>query len=760
VAAKHRKRSRGSKKIAAMGAATATATALTVGVAPPPPANALAISVPGLGTVDTDTILPIGATSLTPANPLPALDLSGLDAAQLAALVNGLNGTGSRSPFPPAATLATALVNNVNLAAVAGALGLHPESLANALVASVLTQALAGVPLPLTQILTSANGTLNLLSLTNLNTPVLNVITTGPPFTLLKLLGVDLGWVPALPNSVSDAINHTQYLQVGTGSLPLLNDLLTGLTGGATGLNLNVLDVRVPIVVGFGLGAFAAGAAYSQVVADLPNQPGGTAYTGTDPLLGSVTILPMILLRNPGRANGGLFARFYPEAGLLGIDTVTPDTHATSDGGIKIGNTGISLGGANLIPLKVDETVEYDPLSDFPAWSNPFSLANSVAAGFFPTYILRGIDTVGLANQLPPQVTAALANVVAGNPLALNLYLTVPVNHLPLLEPVRLPVDLINLLTGANLNNPIATALEPALTDLVNLGYTDVVRDPGNLNGTYIRTFTNSGVPTAFGTLPNVDWSQVPGDVFNDLVKGVQTAAAQGLVSPTPVVNPLATLVGLLGLGKPLGAMGGLNLGSLLGGVDLAAVTGALGTGTGLVNNNAQQFSSPAANAVPNLQANKQVTLKADPPATTTNTGSGETGDQGATITNAVAEDSGPVEKTTVADAPTQKPVVSPNGVTSQLPGPIRVSLGNGRTEVRSAMTNARKQVQDAVDNATNQVHQAVDNATKQVNGAVKAVQDGIKNATDNVQQQVKAATDSVTGQGKKTETKSETAKN
>ena len=38
----------------------------------------------------------------------------------------------------------------------------------------------------------------------------------------------------------------------------------------------------------------------------------------------------MILLRNPGRANGGLFARFYPEAALLGIDTVTPDTEVTS----------------------------------------------------------------------------------------------------------------------------------------------------------------------------------------------------------------------------------------------------------------------------------------------------------------------------------------------------------------------------------------------------------------------------------------------
>ena len=40
-------------------------------------------------------------------------------------------------------------------------------------------------------------------------------------------------------------------------------------------------------------------------------------------------------------------------------------------------------------------------------------------------------------------------------PLALNLYLTVPVNDaLPLLEPVKLPIDVINLFTGANLNNP------------------------------------------------------------------------------------------------------------------------------------------------------------------------------------------------------------------------------------------------------------------------------------------------------------------
>jgi hypothetical protein len=30
----------------------------------------------------------------------------------------------------------------------------------------------------------------------------------------------------------------------------------------------------------------------------------------------------------------------------------------------------------------------------------------------------------------------------------------------PLLEPVRLPIDAINLFTGANLNNPVATACD------------------------------------------------------------------------------------------------------------------------------------------------------------------------------------------------------------------------------------------------------------------------------------------------------------
>ena len=123
---------------------------------------------------------------------------------------------------------------------------------------------------------------------------------------------------------------------------PLLD--LGGLVGAARQCRqhhparLDVVDLRVPIVVGFGMGAFAAGAAYPKIVQDLKYQPGGanSPTKATDPLLGSITILPMLLLRNPGRANGGLFARAYPFARLFGIDTLTPDTEVTSSGGVPI----------------------------------------------------------------------------------------------------------------------------------------------------------------------------------------------------------------------------------------------------------------------------------------------------------------------------------------------------------------------------------------------------------------------------------------
>ena len=157
----------------------------------------------------------------------------------------------------------------------------------------------------------------NPLELANLidEVPGVNVVTTGPLFTLLKLLGVDIGWVPPLPNSVTGRIDQHDYLTVRYrrySSSPM-DSASSGAPASCSAAGAerhlpDVASVRLIPVVGTGLGAFAAGAAYQQVVDDLENQPGGE--NGPSSLLGSYTVLPMVLLLlRPGRANGGPLAR-------------------------------------------------------------------------------------------------------------------------------------------------------------------------------------------------------------------------------------------------------------------------------------------------------------------------------------------------------------------------------------------------------------------------------------------------------------------
>jgi hypothetical protein len=589
------------KKAAVVGAATMTAAALTAGLVPPPTQQML----------DPDVKLTAAVKMFPEPDKIP--DLTG-----------GLGTAGYDLSQAIAAAILEAITNNINLMALARAAGMDPESLLQSLPANLLTGVLDSAPVNLLPILTKMLG-LNVtdgvllpalqvlgitdgsgvttvskllgllgidlsdpLNLSNLDVPGLKLITAGPPFTLLKLLGLDLGWVPGLPNSVAQEVNNTEYLPIGVkgvlgvvldrlkvldGQDPLLN--LGGILGpkgllnldgivdlgGLVGLldhvvntlpdGLDVIDLRVPVVVGFGMGAFAAGAAYPKIVEDLKYQPGGekSRTPNDDALLGSLTILPMLLLRNPGRANGGLFARAYPFARLFGIDTVTPDTEVTHSGGIPILNTGLAVGGANLIPVKVDATVQYDLLSDFAAWPNPFSIANNLMGFLLPTYILRGVDLSNLTPQLEAQLAGILSKI-GTDPLALNLYLTLPANSLPLLEPLYLMTDLTNLMTLGAFPNPlgtIANALAPALTSLVNLGYTDVVRTE---DGTYVRTLDQAGDPTPFMSFPDVDWSKVPGDIFGLLVKGIEKEFFSGNPTPgtpnaiTGVFKLLSTILG------------------------------------------------------------------------------------------------------------------------------------------------------------------------------------------------------------------------
>lgn len=557
MAVKHRRQRGRIKRVATLGAATATVSALTVGVAPPPQAQAAA--------VQRDLRLQAGVHIFPPPDQIP--DLTGGFGTQVYNVSQDVG-----------AQVMTAFVNNFNLAALLQAAGIDPTAAIKDPLNDALGGALEGLPIDL--------GKLGIDLDDPLSSAGINLITTGGVFTLLRLLGVDLGWVAPFPNSVADEINNTEYLEISLESIFEAVGLPTSGAGleairlalkavGITlpDLNTNAADVRVPIVAGWGLGAFAAGAAYQQVVDDLPNQPGGAAYTGTDPLLGSFTILPMILIDNPGRANGGILARAYPLFGLLGIDTVTPDTQVQSSGtsiveGVPVVGDiplfGLTPGGANLIPIKIDATAEYLPMSDFAAWPNPFTMANNVAAGLFPTYILRNqsLDTLTtvlvdqIVSQLGADITDYLADPGDDPQLGpkLNIYVTIPANSLPLLEPTYLVVDVANLLTGANFNNPIGTALTPVLTSLVNLGYTDVEYDEET--GIYDRTLDEADIPTAFGTLPaDVDWAQVPGHLANNLITGIQKAIDDGLINQNPVPSPIQQLLGLLGVGNPLDSL-------------------------------------------------------------------------------------------------------------------------------------------------------------------------------------------------------------
>ncbi|MDT5016055.1 MAG: hypothetical protein QOD39_2215, partial [Mycobacterium sp.] len=334
---KHRKPSRRVQKFTAIGAATATATVLTVGAAPLPEKNADAQHVADANVDLAAAVSPFPVPKVLP-------DLTG-----------GLGSAGYDFSQTAAEILIRALVENLNLAALANAAGLSPDDVLNNLLGGLLGEIPAGLlddivgtlpldispvlkaildPLNLGGLLTDQlsgllagalgindlNGLLGLvgldlsdaLNLSNLDVPGVNIITAGPAFTALKLLGVDLGWVPGLPNAVANEINNSEYLKVGLVSvleevldrtnIPLVEQILGGLLDDLP--DIDVVDIRVPVTLGIGLGAFGAATGYQQVLDDLVNQPGGSPTAAEHPLLGSFTILPMVLLFNPARPNG------------------------------------------------------------------------------------------------------------------------------------------------------------------------------------------------------------------------------------------------------------------------------------------------------------------------------------------------------------------------------------------------------------------------------------------------------------------------
>lgn len=623
MAARHRKARQRARNVAVVATATATVSALTMGAAPAPqPTKA----------VSQEAVDLAAAIRLLP-NSSQVPDITG----GLGTVVyNGGQAIGDQ--------LVRAVVNGINLAALAQAAGVDPRSLLNSLLAELPANLLPGIisalalDLPVLdtvldqvpgigQLLAdvldalgldeavdgSLTGLLALIGL-DLSNPLnlsnlldlagVNIVTAGPTFSVLKMLGLDLGWTPSFPNSVANEINGSPYLEVGangilTNLLDRLNDnplidvidplglLRNGLSNAIEGLTGNipdVLDLRVVPTVGIGLGAFAAAMAYEQVLADLDFQPGGALHEfGDNPLLGSLTLLPMVLINNPARPDGGMFARFGPLAALFGINTVNPTTQVSSSGGLG-GPLGTSVGGANLVPILIDATYEYQPLSDFASWPNPFTLGNNAAAALLPTYMLRGLTLEGLDEQVIDLINEAVGEATElNNPLALNLYLTLQSKTLPMLEPLYLASDFLNIVglsPLAQIPMRLANALAPALSILTNIGYSNVVR---NADGTYTRDFTDAGVETPFLSFANIDYGRALSDSFNALLGGFQKEFFSG--NPTQgTPNVLRNLLDALLKGNLLGGTGAVPSGQTPGTVT-NPLAGLLGGLTGVINN-------------------------------------------------------------------------------------------------------------------------------------------------------------------------------
>lgn len=467
-----------------------------------------------------------GALSITSAGPLFTLArlLGGVDLGWVpgtqSAIADSINGTGylNLGTSTLKTNLAAALADSLADGSLAADLGTVLTPALNNIVNQIVDNATETLEADLRTSIQGALSGLNFRVL-GVNVPAGNLLF-GALSPLIGDLADNLNG--QLSGNVAGLVDG--LVETGTGSIgDALNEAVTGAIDAIP--DQEIASVRIPIVIGSGMGAFSAGAAYRDVLAQLSSQPGGVDYAGENPLLGSLTILPAILLNNAGRANGGIMARFADLFAMFGIDAVTPDVAITGSGGTPIGDTGLALGGANLVPVKIDATVEYQLMSDFAAWANPVTLLNNVVAGLLPTYMLRGVDVTGAAGQLTSELEELVGSLADQNAADTNIYLTVRANSLPMLEPLYLIGDvmrLAGLAPVANLVNGLANALSPALRSLTNLGYSDAFWNPET--GAYERTLDSAATRVQFGTLPNVNWGEVLPNVLRQLGSGFRTA--------------------------------------------------------------------------------------------------------------------------------------------------------------------------------------------------------------------------------------------
>lgn len=339
------------------------------------------------------------------------------------------------------------------------------------------------------------------------------------PDVLTIPLNIEIPNVPIVGTIVIGDLNLV--LDNVAANAPSIYNAINGYNGWSSGST----RYRFPLTVGIGDGAYDLVNAYRAQLASVQ----GDTEQGLSPFVpgpdGSVnfTSQALVLVNNAYRPNGGILSRFAAPLNLFGVETSMP----------AAGKSSSTSGKITLNTATMDIAWAYSPLADFPVTLNPFSIVNSLFAAV-PANLLGGIQEVaGL------DVTNAGLNIAGALGILYKMsgglvpvsdgqawYGTLVPNELPILEPLRLPAQIINLIAGQQVvGTPLADALEPALKILVNIGYSDVVTPTDG--GTYNRTFTTSATPEAFlsvDPLTPQEWAQVPGDVFRALVAGFQDA--------------------------------------------------------------------------------------------------------------------------------------------------------------------------------------------------------------------------------------------
>jgi hypothetical protein len=371
-----------------------------------------------------------------------------------------------------------------------------------------------------------------------------SIYNAGPPQTITISVGDipvvgELNLILALENTAADTPNL--YNTVASIPQPQNSSIFSNanyryaLLAASGEANLNLIDAYRTEISSVRDGNTPAG--YIPFSPSTNNKPNKTEQA-------------LVFLQNPLRPNGGLLTRFPGLSGLLGIDTVIPAAGLYTSGDTKTA----------LNTTTIDVTWAYDPFGDFPEIANPFSLINTLNAAV-PINLFDGIQVKG---DSLIDVGLNVAQVLSLVPLVpVNdgkaWYLTLEPNQLPILTPLRVPSLIVNAALNAVgspylLGTPLADALQPAMKILVNTGYSDVVTpediatDPATYAGyqSYDRTYKTSATPTPFGSVSPLtpqEWEQVPGDVFQALVSGVQTQLQKplfGLLVPAQQAGPTA----------------------------------------------------------------------------------------------------------------------------------------------------------------------------------------------------------------------------